>query len=289
MAHIIITEENKGHLIDRAKGRFNQSEDAALAHINKIKRILEEQAPEDWRFTRSPVAKFFICDIETDFRILGRTYRDIGREFINELKDPKLEQGKIKELVDEYLRLIQIPDTPIYHELKTIYRRGQDISEVKKSYWAARKDLSHVIPVDVKRIAARPNAIITEDEEVWVRQDELLSLSNKDLEYLVFERLTPNGIDKSVIRVYIHDRHGNIKLQGNMIKQRSSDPIFLTRHELPSDFRTASYWSLPTYVDAEYLDLMYKQEHYPTEITADEALLIFRIELINTEVRAQLG
>lgn len=135
----------------------------------------------------------------------------------------------------------------------------------------------------------RPNSIITEYEVVWVRQDELLRLSSKDLEYLVFERLTPNGIDKSVIRVYTHDRNRNIKFEENMTKQRSSNPIFLTRHQLSSDFRTTSYWSLPTYIDAEYLDLKYKQEKCPTELTAEESLLIFRIELINTEVRKRLG
>jgi len=275
------------HLVERGKGRFNRSESIALSHIERIKKVLEENAPEDWRFTRNPVAKFLICDLETDFRIVGRTYRNVGEEIINELKATNLKKDKVKELTTKYLELIEKPDPAICHELKTIYRRDQDISELKTSYRAARKDLPQVIPLDAKRIATRPNAIIIKEGELWARQEELLSLGDRSLEYLLFEKLTPSGIDKSSIRVYTHDSQGNIRLE--RMEKRSATPLFLKRHDLPSHFRTASYWSLPTYVDAEYLDLKYKEEHYPTELTSDESFLIFRIELINKEVRRHLG
>lgn len=288
MAHIIITESSKKHLIHRATERFKKNAKLASLHIERIKFILETESPDDWRFTRSPVAKFLIYDSQTGFRILGRTYRDIGSDIITKLEEPEFNEQKTKECADAYLNILKKPDAKIVHELKTIYRAGQEISDIKHIYWNERRILSHIIPIDVRRIATRPNAII-DDHQLWVRQEELLNISDADHEYLLFECLTCHGIDKSFVRVYIHDIHGNIKHDESQDFSVYAEPRLLVRHRVPDDFRTATYWNLPTYLDACYLDLDYKRRAFPARVTDKEALLLLRIEMINTKVKEKLA
>lgn len=288
MAHIIITDSSRKHLICRAIERFKKNAEVASMHIARIKSVLENESPDDWRFTRSPVAKFLIYDSQTGFRILGRTYRDVGRDLIAKLEEPEFDDYKVKGIADEYLSAIKRPDARIIHELKTIYKAGQDVSELKNTYLDERKSLLHIIPIDVRRMAARPNAVI-EGWELWVRQEELLSIGGASYEYLLFERLMRCGIDKSFVKVYIHDVHGNIKHDDSRNFMAHSEPHFAARHRLPNEFRTATYWSLPTYLDACYLDLDFKRRTFPARVTDKEALLLLRIELVNTKVKEKLG
>ena len=288
MAYIIVTDNNRKHLISRAEERFREDPAAASSHISRIISVLEKKAPDDWRFTRSPVAKFLVYDVDTGFRILGRTYRDVGSNLVTELETPTLDDQTVRNLADEYLRAIGKPDTRIVHELKTVYKARQDISELKHTYRVTRRELPHIVPIDAKRIAARPNAII-EDSELWVRQKELLSIEDSGHEYLLFERLTQTGIDKSYVRVYVYDVHGNIKHDGSMDYAVPCDPHPSICHGLPGNFHTESYWSLPTYLDAYYMDLDYKRRTWPASITDKEALLLLRMELINVKVREKLG
>ena len=288
MAHVIVTDNNRKHLILRAKERFREDPATASSHIGRIMSVLEKKAPGDWRFTRSPVAKFLVYDTGTGFRILGRTYRDVGNDLVAKLEAPTLDDQTVKRLADEYLRAIGKPNTRIVHELKTVYKARQDISELKHTYRVARRDLPHIVPIDAKRIAARPNAII-EDSELWVRQKELMSIEDSGYEYLLFERLTQSGIDKSYVRVYIYDIHGNIRHDGSKDFAMPSKPHISPSHESPNGFHTESYWSLPTYLDACYMDLDYKRREWPASITDKEALLLLRMELINIKVREKLG
>ncbi|MEW6457060.1 MAG: hypothetical protein AB1410_10160 [Acidobacteriota bacterium] len=297
MAFITI-EKNKGHLIERmiercwksggeAEIRTPLTEPDAENHIKRIKEKLESQTPKDWRFTRSPVAKFLIWDEITDCRIVGRTYRNVGNEFIEILRNPELFENRdqkevISQITDEYLKIIRKPDSEIHHELKTIYGKGQEITELKHSYRLARIFLPHIIPLDARRIATRPNAIITKEGELWVRQNELLNIRGEENEYLLFEKLNPEGIDKSKVRIYLFDKKGNINLDQTF--ERSSRPIILSSHNLPNHLRSASYWSLPIYMDAEYMDLKFKQKNHLHKLSSEEALLIFRIEMLYSEV-----
>jgi hypothetical protein len=287
MAHIIITDSNKEHLLGRANERFNKDEKLAFEHIERIKYVLENESPKDWRFTKRPVAKFLIHDVLTGFRILGRTYRNVGKELIQKLESLELDEKKINEIADKYLGILKNYDSDIVHELKTIYKKGEDISDVKHSYTGERRDLVQIILIDAKRVAARPNAII-EDKELWVRQEELLRIDHPD-EYLLFNRLTCNGIDKSKVRVYKHDAHGNIKHEEKYDYEIDYRSVPLDHNKISSEFRTSKYWSLPTYLDACYMDLDYKREKYPTSLTEKEALLLFRIEALKEIVRRKLG
>ena len=294
MAIINIAKESRKHLIYRAQQRFNCPPEDATKYIDNFIEVLENQSPDDWRFTRSPVAKFLIYDEKSGFRILGRTYRDIGKYFLEKLKIAKLtikspekeHQKVIQIFAEEYLEIIQDPNAKIIHELKTIYSKDKDIGELKHSYKSARIDLSHLIPINAKRIATRPNAIVTEKNELWVRQKELIKIP-QEIDYLFFERLTKEGIDRSYVLIYTHDFSGTIKLHQKY--QTSKEPIYLFKSKLSEDLHTASYWSLPTYIDTFYLDLKYKSEKFPLSLTEEELLLKFRIELIINFLKIEMG
>lgn len=208
MAIIKITKESRKHLVNRAQRRFNCQPKDAVKYIENFIEVLENKSPDDWRFTRSPVAKFIIYDQKSSFRILGRSYRNVGKDFLEKIKITKFiknfpekeHQKAIQILAQEYLAMIQDPDVKIIHELKTIYSKDKDIGELKNSYKSARIDLSHLIPINTKRIATRPNAIVTENNELWARQKELIKIP-QEIDYLFFERLTKEGLDRSYIHI----------------------------------------------------------------------------------------
>lgn len=294
MAITKITEESRKHLVNRAQQRFDCQPKDAVKYIENFIEVLENQSPDDWRFTRSPVAKFIIYDQKSSFRILGRSYRNVGKDFLEKIKitkfiknSPEKEHQKaIQMLAQEYLAIIQDPDAKIIHELKTIYSKDKDIGELKNSYKSARTDLSHLIPINAKRIATRPNAIVTENNELWVRQKELIKIP-QEIDYLFFERLTKEGLDRSYIHIYAHDFSGNIKLHQKY--QTGKGPIYLFKLKLSEDLHTASYWSLPTYIDTIYFDLKYRAEKFPLSLTEEELLLKLRIELIINFLKMEMG
>ncbi len=294
MAIINIVKESRKHLICRAQQRFNCPSEDAAKHIDNFIEVLENQSPDDWRFTRSPVAKFLIYDEKSGFRILGRTYRDIGKDFLERLMITKLavnspekeHQEIIQKLAQEYLEIIQDPNAKIIHELKTIYSKDKDIGELKHSYKSTRINLAHLIPINAKRIATRPNAIVTENNELWVRQKELIKIP-QEIDYLFFERLTKEGIDKSYVHIYAHDFSGNIKLHQKY--QAAKEPIYLPKLKLSGALHTTSYWALPTYTDTIYLDLKYRSEKFPISLTEEELLLKLRIELIINFLKMEMG
>ena len=225
---------------------------------------------------------------------MGRSYRNVGKDFLKKIKitkfiknSPEKEHQKaIQILAQEYLAIIQNPDAKIIHELKTIYSKDKDIGELKNSYKSARIDLSHLIPINAKRIATRPNAIVTENNELWVRQKELIKIP-QEIDYLFFERLTKEGLDRSYIHIYTHDFSGNIKLHQKY--QTGKGPIYLFKSKLSEDLHTASYWSLPTYIDTIYFDLKYRAEKFPLSLTEEELLLKLCIELIINFLKMEMG
>ncbi len=108
----------------------------------------------------------------------------------------------------------------------------------------------------------------------------------QEIDYLLFERLTKEGIDKSYVHIYAHDFSGNIKLHQKY--QAAKEPIYLPKLKLSGTLHTASYWSLPTYIDTIYLDLKYRSEKFPISLTEEESLLKFRIELIINYLKEEM-
>jgi hypothetical protein len=104
MATIKITKESRKHLICRAQQRFKCPPEDATKYIDSFIKVLKNQSPDDWRFTRSPVAKFIIYDQKSGFHVLGRTYRNVGRDFLERLKTTNLAKDSPEK---EHQKVIQ--------------------------------------------------------------------------------------------------------------------------------------------------------------------------------------
>jgi len=291
MANLIISDESLTHLkkrlIERFPGSGINSEDEAEKLVNKVKEIMEKNSPEDWRFTTSPSAKFIIAYGKNfEFRFLGRSYRDLnekGKEIKRTLSKEFLSSEELQKLAAEYRNILFSPNCQIYHELKTVYSHSQDISEEKMIFERIISTLPHTIPITGKRIALRPNALIVSDE-LWVRQGEYFDFSketNKDYEeYLIFQKLTKEGIDKSKISIYTLNKQGHLKYAGEEIREIKKFPQL----NKTCYGRSQSYWILPTYIDALYMDLIYTKDHWDGDekypLNSKEMLLLARIEKI---------
>ncbi|MCL0066227.1 hypothetical protein M1N79_05065 [Dehalococcoidia bacterium] len=288
MANILI-KKTKQHLLQRAKERFGLSNEEAQGLLQEVKKTLEKEAPSDWRFTVSPSAMFFVAyePAQKDVRLVGRSYRDCadqGKRIIERLKVSCLSSGDMDSTARQYVSLLMNPGCDIYHELKTIYRRGQDMSEEKTIFQTVTSAVTHIVPITAKRVASRPNAIV-KNGEIWVRQREYLNLSSEIgadyQEHLVFERLTRAGIDKSLVHYYTFDKQGNLKYHHEV----KGIPVSISsRPGNRVSGRTQSYWTLPTYVDAVYIDLKYAVEHWVGDtdpqhyLRPDAALRLLRME-----------
>lgn len=307
MAYIKINDYNTAHLIKRAKERYSSFQELEVQrvkdHIYRIINILENQAPDDWRFTRNPTAIFIILDEKTKLRILGRSYRDVGEGIIEEIK--KL-QGSFSSSADEahqldkvgamYMEAIKKPGAKICHALKTCPRKDAPISLAKDIFLAVKDNLLHCVPLEAKRSAARPNALITVEDELWVRQDEWVNPGERNQEYLLFQRLLHEGIDKSVIRVYSHNSSkGEIKFVDEKKYKGIKQPLILQIEKTfwknqrnPGDFHTESYWYLPIYPEFKVMDLKYKKIKNPTIMNGEDLFILSIWDEITKRIKVKL-
>jgi len=307
MTTIILNQE---HIIQRAVKRMGLSEDKVWEHWRKLKRVFEKEIPEDWRFTTSPTAYFLISyrpGNKIDYRILGRSYRDkikekqgkmktAGKEIIKKLQAPKITRSDLEAIAEEYLELLKSPKCSIFHELKTVLAKNATISQEKELQRAILGTIKHLVPLSAKRLANRPNAVVI-GEEVWVRQREYMDPTIKPIkEYLLFNKLNKNGVDKSRIKIFTLDEQGNLSEVPSI---KVSGAWGIPKVTQGSNLRSQSYWTLPTYIDAVYWDLLYGKEHWledanpqlNEEIGLDQktAFLLCRLENLFQLVRKKTG
>jgi len=291
-------EINEDHIKCRIIERYGNLEADKI--LKRIEDAIENNVPDDWRFTESPTARFFIVDEESGVKILGLTYRDINRDIVEEIQK-NIENTKyifrnIDKLIDRYIEGLKNPNAKIVHNLRTAYHKGEQgtIGEEKEVFLSIRESLPHTIAIQAKKIAARPNAIVTKDEEIWVRQHlNWLDLSNPNKEYLFFEKLTKAGIDRRFRRVYSYDVKGNIKrievdIDCNIDKLCN---ISIPKGDLsiPGKYRTENYWTLPTYFDRRFIDLDYAERHPEEEpLSPEEVIELFFLKKIMERARERL-
>lgn len=295
MAYIEIDE---AHILERIKGRYNEVECNEV--LNRVKNALEQQAPEDWRFTVSPTARFFVIDYKTQIKILGFSYRNFGKEIIEEIRKNILENttkniiNNLKYYVDQYTNALSQPDIRIIHQLRTAYPKKEgEIGEEKLIYTSIKEKLAHIIPIREKKIAARPNAIVIEENELWVRQYlNWMDMNNPNKEYFLFEQLTENGINKARRKIFSYTINGDIKEESLLLGCHHGQEFCfqnINKEILSLNFRADSYWTLPTYLDRCLMDLEFREREAEKSedgpLNRDEIVELYFIRRIVKEAK----
>ena len=242
--------------------------------LERIVRTLEKEAPNYWRFTESITVRFFVIDFPSKVKVLGFSYRDFGKEIVAEIMD-KIVKNNVQTLrmnlanfIDRYVKSLFNPDTKIVHQLRTAYpKESGEIGEEKKVFSASKEQVSHIIPLREKKMAARPNAVVLDQANLWVRQHmNWVNMKDSNKEYLLFEKLTRKGIDKSQHRIFGYSSNGHLEeipLQG--CPAGYSNRCYRAGFQSAvgrAGYRTESYWVLPTYLDLRMLDLDFR-ERFP--------------------------
>jgi hypothetical protein len=299
-----VIENNGKHLKERLRERYNIKEDGANKIINEVKKIIEENTPDDWRFTVSPSATFIIAYLgianfkSVDIRFLGKSYRDliengkkIGEEIEKKLKKDSLTSDELKDIAEEYKKVLFSPECQIFHILKTVFAPEYVIPLEEKIFEKTKETVPHIIPISARKIARCPNALII-NGELWVRQGEYFDLSMREAEYkeyLIFQKLTKEGITESKISIYTLNKYGVLEYREEINGEIRKIP----RLKMSEKYgRSQSYWTLPTYIDSVYMDLKYKMEHWEGDdkifLSKESTLLLFRIEKLLEIVKKEV-
>ncbi len=253
------------------KERMKCPESDAQAALGVLKTAIRKSLPSEWRFTRHPSGFFLICDFRRGIKYFGSSFRSspLDEEFKKDIDalfvscdrsiDAKRWNENIARLKIKFQEIIQYPESEICHEIKTVYEPGWGIQEIQRGYEELKKHGGRPLSINLEREAFRPNAILLENE-IWARQDVWIQINKPDMEYLLFERLTMHGLDKACIKVFAFLSNGTLEeRKGIPISPR---PVYLPRRKPPREYEgyhTESYWSLPTTIEKDYLDLMFKQ------------------------------
>lgn len=289
MADVKLTKTGRGHCIRRIVERYNNFDDtSAGVVVDRVFNALRNQTPPDWRFTTSPSARFFVLDQETKVKLLGVSYRNAGGDLLAELelycgKRP-LPPGKSRDEygIDAFMNnldgfrrryrdLLFDPIPSITHDLKSAYPPGvKGVNRVEKLIAKGILGLTGQPEVmSPSGVASRPNVIVAPtgkdgDYCVWARQYGAWSLPSHDrpgTEYLYFERLTLQGLDKSHRAIFRIEPNGTATRVETPGCPREAVACLFTAPRgtggIPLEFRSESYWTLPILLDRRYYDLDY--------------------------------
>ncbi len=159
------------HVLERLAERYKDTKQPWVV-VKRVMSSLEDNTPLDWRFTEGPTSRFFVVDEETKAKFMGMSFRDSKK--LNEILDyiqTNLDQvetilARIDEFAATYQDEVKNPKLPIMHQIRTVYHKGEKggtISEEKRVFESARQELSHVLPILARKVAARPNAVVAKD------------------------------------------------------------------------------------------------------------------------------
>lgn len=278
MAYIKVDNESRDHILKQIKERYPSFNGEPV--LSRMINTLKTQAPDDWRFTISPSARFFVVDRATKVKILGYSYKDFGKDIGQEIQKYIEEDntsaiyGRLKQFIKVYIEGLKRIDLDIIHELKTAYPPEEgEIAEEKRIMIKSKEEMSHAILIKEKKFSARPNAVVLGDGEVgelWVRQSlNWININNPNLEYLYFERLTPQGINKAQRKVFSYDMKGvliPLDMPGCPQKALVCGPaVDKSVFKSPREFRSDTYWMLPTYLDNRYIGLDFREREPSNE------------------------
>ncbi len=266
------------HVKEQFINRYKKHGDKADEIIERFTNVLENNTPDDWRFTESPSSRFFIIEEESGAKFMGMSYRSgpeshrIIKEIQKNVRNLELLILKLNSYVDTYISELLDPKLPIIHEIRTVYpRKKGDLAEEKRLFEITRTAVPHIIPFTPRKIASRPNAIVDTNNTLWVRQYmNWVSIKPGSREYYLFHPLTKKGIIRNRCAVFSYSENGNLqKLPEHVIKEQfpsindiKSEIFSHAQKEnisIEPDIRSESYWRVPAYLDRRLINLDYKE------------------------------
>ena len=263
---------NTDHLIEKAAERVRCTDGLPLKltpeDIERWKQGLEENCPEDWRFTqRSPEFLLTVVTDRAQVKILGTSFRRTAKSFdIRKQIEELIESGvtgdtfstQIQRIATSNLNSECQPDAEICHKLRTVLSPWMlPTSDLERTNAAESDDLGSALLSHSKlesNLAQRPNALLIDRPgqpiEVWVRQGNpfirAFSGADRSISFCVFAKLTPAGIDNSVPgQVWKTSGSGWISQTGSAECHRTPKP---NTHSIPRGFRSDNYWRVPTHL-----------------------------------------
>jgi hypothetical protein len=282
---------NTQHIVERLAQRAETLEmgETPQAFAERCRAAIENNAPDDWRFTMHPGAAFFLTYVGsgTQIKLLGRSYRVTQHSesiwktleaLANEVSHAKNRNfawrtdisTRLRRCADDYRHDLSDPDAEICHELKTVYRPEWGLGEEEDWHPNNLDDYPHtglLCSSDTSRnLAKRPNALLIPDDkgslDLWVRQGnayvKMTEGANSLESYCLFCRLEKSGLVSSQGALWRFDAKGMAERVSEAIC--ASQPEFVAQRP-PTGFRSWNYWALPTLIDAKLLDLKERQEN----------------------------
>jgi hypothetical protein len=296
MAYIIV---NENHIINQIVQRYKLEIEYAKSILKEIVATLKQQAPDDWRFTISPSARFFVVHLPSQVKILGFSYKEAGADIVRaiqkSIKNNTIHNINLDRFVNMYLEALNNSNLKIIHHLRTAYPKEKgEIGEEKRIISSLKRELSHIILFQEKKFSSRPNALIIQGQ-LWVRQQyNWIDMRNYNKEYFLFKQLTPEGIDETKRKIFSYSVNGDIKEETDLSGCPYCPSCHLPIKKLESfiNFRTESYWSLPTYIDRRLLDLEFRERSADkTEegpLNKDEILELYFLRNLIEKVRRKI-
>lgn len=262
------------HIEAQFKVRYKKYSGRSGEIIDHVIAILEKNTPADWRFTESASSRFFIMEEETEAKFLGITYRnsEAGREIIRDVQEnindvPNL-LNRLDLYVKKYIADIQDSNLPIVHHIRTVYGKGKraHIAEEKRLFEQTRSVVSHILPLIAHKIASRPNAIVTQDGTLWVRQYlNWMGMEQGSKEYYMFQPLTKKGIEKGRFAIFSHSENGQLKKldekKFDCVESLGDLSDIKAEINKKGSIRSESYWKVPTCLDCRLIDLDFLERY----------------------------
>jgi hypothetical protein len=264
-------EVNQAHILERLGLRYPDSEEPRSL-VKRVMAVLEKNTPNDWRFTESPTSRFFIFDECSGAKFMGLSFRYSKelQQIINALQHEDLKDARaiwisLEEYAAIYRQQVLRPDLKIIHDLRTVYpsRKGS-IGEEMRVFERIRKEIMHMVPIGARKIGSRPNAIISEENELWVRQYmNWLGSGSGGTEYYLFHPLTTEGTIRSRYRVWSLTDQGHLKREfdGSVACDETCKIISQCKKQIRpgQNIRSESYWKVPTNLDRRWIDLDFRK------------------------------